>query len=172
MNGDAAGRLGEWFDAHAARLVLYARQWVGDRSAAEDVVQECFLRLLGRPGRSEPCDVRAWLFAAVRNAAIAEQRSRSRRARREQVASERRGGWFEPSAGDTIDARAAERALAALPDELREIVVLRLWGELTLAEASAVLGEPPSTLFSRYQTALKALRREMETSPCKTPTMK
>ena len=61
-----------WFDAHAASLILYARQWL-DRSAAEDAVQEVFLRLLALRGR-EPANVRAWLFASVRNEAISQQR--------------------------------------------------------------------------------------------------
>ena len=68
-------RLARWFDAYAARLVLYARQWL-DHAGAEDVVQEVFLRLAGRP--IDALDERALLFAAVRNAAIGEARGRRR----------------------------------------------------------------------------------------------
>ena len=69
-------KLALWFEAHAAVLVLYARQWL-DRGRAEDVVQEAFVRLMAQ--RTDPNNVRAWLHATVRNAAIDEARAVSRR---------------------------------------------------------------------------------------------
>ena len=163
---DSTKRLGRWFDAHAAGLVLYARQWL-DPAAAEDVVQEVFLKLLAQP--IEPRNEKAWLFTAVRNAAIGAQRSMHRRVHRERTSGGDRA-WFESRAEDLIDAAAAQVALSDLPADQREIVVLRIWGDLTLAEASEVLAEPVSTLFSRYKTGLAAIRRRMESS-CKTNTI-
>ena len=52
--------LGGWFDAYGAALVLYARQWL-DRGAAEDVVQDVFVRLMAQPGGQRPAHLRAWL---------------------------------------------------------------------------------------------------------------
>ncbi len=43
-------KLATWFEAHAAAMVLYARQWLADRGRAEDVVQEAFVRLAGQAG--------------------------------------------------------------------------------------------------------------------------
>jgi hypothetical protein len=60
--GDPAA-LGDWFDAHGAALVVYARQWL-DRPAAEDVVQEGFVRLITEPARQRPGNVCAWLYRA------------------------------------------------------------------------------------------------------------
>lgn len=54
--------------------------------------------------------------------------------------------------------------MAELPEAQREAIVLRIWGGLTLAEMSQVLGEPVSTLFSRYRAALEAMRVHMEKS--------
>lgn len=59
--------LGRLFDAHAAALVLYARQWCAG-AEAEDVVQEAFLSLSQQPALPE--HVAAWLHRVVRNAAI------------------------------------------------------------------------------------------------------
>ena len=59
--------LGRMYDAYGAALVLYARQWLDDRSAAEDVVQEAFVRLVAQPAL--PRNARAWLYAVVRNGA-------------------------------------------------------------------------------------------------------
>ena len=164
MNDSIPAQLGGWYDAHAARLVLYARQWL-DRAVAEDVVQASFLRLASQP--QPPTNVKAWLFTAVRNAAISEHRQRQRRSRREQAVSLDRPDWFESNAGDLIDAKTAQEALARLPEPQREIILLRIWGGLSLPEAADVLGEPVSTLFSRYRAGLATLRQRMESS-CKT----
>ena len=67
MNPLDPAMLGAWYDAYAAPLLLYARQWL-DRAAAEDVVQSAFAGLVAR--RTPPEAAKAWLFTVVRNAAI------------------------------------------------------------------------------------------------------
>src|SRR5712675_1916187 len=62
------GQLARSFDAHAATLILFARQWL-ERAAAEDVVQDVFVSLMAQH-RLPPDNFKAWLFKAVRNAAI------------------------------------------------------------------------------------------------------
>jgi RNA polymerase sigma-70 factor (ECF subfamily) len=157
-----------WFDAHAAALVLFARQWTaGDRAAAEDVVQDAFVALLNQ--RRPPDNVRAWLFATVRNSAIAGARGGARRARRERDVGAIRGEWFDARPDDLIDASAAAAALDALPPGQREVIVMRLWGQMTLAEIAQVTGDATSTLFSRYRAGLAGIRKQME-SPCATNT--
>ena len=155
--------LSGWYEAWGARLRLYARQWVG-LAEAEDVVQEVFMRLMR--GRKGPANVKAWLFRAVRNGSISQVRKEKGRRRFRERLAEGGPGWFEAEAGDLIDAATAEEALAALPREQREAVVLRIWGQMTLREAAELLDEPISTLFSRYQAALEAMRKKMEI-PCK-----
>lgn len=164
MQESESQRLGRWFDAHAARLALYARNWL-ERGEAEDAVQEVFLRLVSRPVAL--ANEKAWLFAAVRNAAIGARRSRERRSRREKEAVEAQSGWFEPKAGDLIDAVAAQESLGRIAEELREVILLRIWGGLTFAEISQVTGQPLSTLFSRYKLGLGEIRKLMELS-CRT----
>src|SRR5438067_6411661 len=93
MSGMDAGRLDALFDACAAGLVLYARQWL-DRPEAEDVVQEVFVRLFARGG-PEPPDARAWLYVAVRNASISAARGRRRRQSREQASAIRAAPLLE-----------------------------------------------------------------------------
>ena len=148
--------LGRMYDAYGAQLLLYARQWLDDRSAAEDVVQEAFVRLAGQPAL--PRNARAWLYAVVRNAAVTERRGRLRRDRREHSVAAERDDWFEPSFGSALDAATAQRALDRLPPEQREVIVLRIWGGLTLTEAAEVTGDAISTLHSRYRSGLAALR--------------
>lgn len=104
-------QLGIWFDAHGSAMALYARQWLTPE-AADDVVQEVFLRLAADLPRFE--NVKAWLFTAVRNAALSHRRSAQRRVRREQAVACERAECFAASSGDLIDASAAQDALESL----------------------------------------------------------
>src|SRR4051794_5825241 len=108
----------------APGLTLYARQWL-DPASAEDVVQEALTSLLVQ--RPAPHDAVAWTYRAVRNAAVDRARSEARRRRREQVVAGARREWFESGPDALIDAHAAEAALRHLPEQAREIVVLRIW---------------------------------------------
>ena len=157
-------QLGEWFDAFGDTMVLYARGWV-DAARAEDAVQDVFLRVMNR--RRAPENPKAWLFRSVRNAAINEARSQKRRRKREQKQAAGRRAWFESRVENLIDAQAAQDALAALPTEQREIIVLRIWAGMTLQEAAETVNRPISTVHSRYGAGIKAMRERMGVS-CKT----
>lgn len=148
-----------WFDAYAASLSLYARQWVG-ASLADDVVHEVFVRAMGLS--SPPEDVRAFLYRCVRNEAIALSRSGARRRRREESVAVTKGAWFEKQPGDLIDAQDATRAIESLPHEQREVVVLRVWGELGFQQIADLTGSSVTTAFERYKQALGTMRRAME----------
>ena len=165
MKPPADDTVAEMFAGHARALLLYARQWV-DADAAEDVVQRVFVRLLA--GRRLPAEPRTWLFRCVRNEAVSAWRSETRRGRRERSAAAAAAApWFVPRPGDRIDAGAAQAALAALPPRQREVVTLRIWSGLTLAETAAVTGMPVSSVHAEYHAALAALRQRLESSPCK-----
>lgn len=156
--------LSRWFDAFGPALVLYARQWL-PAEVAEDVVQDVFVRLMAQ--RAAPANVKAWLFRSVRNAAISQIRSRHRSERHAQQASEARPRWFEGRPDDPIDAKTAQDALRSLPHEQREVIVLRIWCEMTLEEIAGIVEQPVSTLFSRYKAGLAAIRKRLE-APCPT----
>lgn len=158
MPNDFAVTVSRCFDANARALVLYARQWLDD-SGARDAVQEAFVRLLRRG--EDPPNMLAWLFRAVRSTALDNLRSERRRQRREREVASERAMWFESRPEDAMDAAAAEAALAALPDEQREVIVLRLWSRLTLAEVAEVCQAPVSTVFSRYRAGLAAIREHL-----------
>ncbi len=154
-------QLSEWFSAHAAALTLYARQWV-EAPQAEDVVQDVFVRLITK--RWTPANPKAWLFAAVRNAAISHTRSRLRRESRERRRAEGVEPWFESRPEDLMDAGTVQAALATLPREEREPIVLRLWADLTFKEIARIIGEPVTTVFERYRSGLQAIRERMKQS--------
>ncbi len=147
----------------AAALVLYGRQWL-DAASAEDAVQNALTALLAQ--RQAPRNPLAWMYRAVRNAAIDEARRNHRRRRRERAVAETRSGWFEARAHSPMDARFAEEALRQLSEPHREIVVLRIWSGLGFAEIAAITETSISTVHDRYVSALKQLRAILERS-CK-----
>jgi RNA polymerase sigma-70 factor (ECF subfamily) len=150
----------------AAGLRLFAQQWV-DAATAEDVVQEALVALFAE--RPTPQNPIAWMYRVVRNAAFNQHRSSTRRWRRERVVAEARGDWFESRPDVAMDARAAEQALESLTSENRELVVMRIWGELTFAEIASVMALSESTVHGRYKKALGELRSVLEKS-CPTKT--
>jgi RNA polymerase sigma-70 factor (ECF subfamily) len=111
----------------------------------------------------------ALLVTSVRRAAFDLARRESRRAAREERAE---GGIEVPAALfhrtlENDDRREAiEAALRQLPDEQREVLVLKIWGELTFEEIAVQLEIPPNTAASRYRYALVALRRELASADC------
>lgn len=156
----------ELFRAHSGAMVLYARQWL-DRENAQDVVQEAFVALLSQ--RREPDDPKAWMYRVVHNAAMDRGRRAARERKHYQIARRQMAGkteeLFESRSGAALDARVAEAALAGLPPELREIIVLRVWGGLSIQQAAAVSGSSAGTVHRRYHEGLRQLRAILE-KPC------
>lgn len=152
---------GELWKRHADSLLLYATTIVGDRAAAEDILQNVFVRLLA--GGSPPSfeSEHAYLFRAVRNESLNALRSRRAAAR----AFER---LFETPEEDPREdqenaqfGREVSLALLDLPREEREAVVLKIWSGLSFPEAASVAGIPEKTLEHRYYRGLAALKQKL-----------
>lgn len=141
-------------------LLLFARRWTNCRADAEDVVQEAFVRFWRRQHSIEN---RALLYATVRSTALDRLRSDQRRARREAAVALDGAKHFEPEfttfdEGQQILAAAVER----LPSEQREVVILKIWSELTFAEIASILEISQNTAASRYRYALGALKKTLQ----------
>jgi RNA polymerase sigma-70 factor (ECF subfamily) len=154
-------QLGELLDRHAAALALYAAQW---STAADDCVQEALIELARQ--RSAPENPVAWLYRVVRNRALNASRSAQRRLAHEREAAERRGaaGGGAIGRGKSGGATGVELsdALATLEPAAREIVVLRIWGQLAWQEIADVVGGSKSAAQRNYVEALKQLRTVWE----------
>lgn len=141
---------------NAAPMLLYARQLL-DYHAAEEVVQDAFFRLSCERTTIE--NPTAWLYRAVRNGAISRKRSDVRRENRENAS--KRVPWFESDPANRLDAELVAETLRQLPAELREIVTLRVWSELSFAEIAELTGTSKATAFRRYEEGIATLRQRI-----------
>jgi RNA polymerase sigma-70 factor (ECF subfamily) len=148
------------FSEVAPGLLLFARQWVHSAADAEDVVQEAFVKFWRR---NHNVNNRALLYAAVRSIALDFVRRDIRRARRETTAFGEADPAIEPQFeldDDTQSALAA--AVDSLPGEQREVLVLKIWNELTFSEIAGTLGISQNTAASRYRYALSNLKKTLQ----------
>lgn len=143
---------------HGAALLLFATAMAGERSSAQDVVHQVFLKLMenGQINRAE--DKKAYLFACVRNAVLNEKKVGDR-----QTQLEAETVWFSPPDRDYAGEQNLRRALGTLPADQREVVVMHVWGELTFSQIGDLLGVSSNTAASRYRYALGKLRESMLT---------
>jgi RNA polymerase sigma-70 factor (ECF subfamily) len=148
----------------APKLLLFARQWAPSLADAEDVVQAAFVRFWRKYPDASPENY-PLLYAAVRTTALDLLRTNERRGRRElafgaevPLAEE---PLFAPAIDQQADSDQLQQALAKLPIDQREAVVLRIWGGLTFAQIAESLGESINTVAARYRYALEALRRHI-----------
>ena len=156
-----------WFTAYGRKLLLFARQWATRAADAEDIVQEAFVRFWRSPYRAE-ADAHVQLFAMVRRAGLDHVRRTNRRNAREAIVAEATESltWFGPTNLENREREQTMRnALANLPAEQREVVVLKIWAELTFEQIARTLEISPNTAASRYRYALEALRRNLTPSP-------
>lgn len=154
----------ECFERLAPKLLLFARQWAPAPADAEDVVQEAFIRCW-RHGGGRLTGNSALLFSAVRSAALDARRSEERRRRREQDTMPADAVSFSCDLENRELADTVQAALKQLPIEQREVLVLRVWGELSFPEIAEVLDLAVDTAASRHRYALAALRKLIPTNP-------
>jgi RNA polymerase sigma factor (sigma-70 family) len=148
------------------RLRRYARALVGDRSAADDLVQDTLERAwvkfhLYRGGT----DLRAWLFTVMHNVHV----NRVRAQRPTDVLTDDLPEVAQRAAqGDSLMVRDMDRALARLPEEQREVLLLVALEDMSYEEAARALGIPIGTVMSRLSRARERLRTTMLEIPAST----
>ena len=157
MNGDEHSNwLEKFYEAKATGLILYGRALGLGHGEAEDVLQETFLALMQR--QQLPAQPENYCLRSFRNRALNYKRSLWRRLTRE-LESRR---WFEKSPGESQAERDAMRRLAELPVEQREVIVLKIWNQLTFEEIGGLLEISPNTAAGRYRYGLQKLKSKLE----------
>ncbi len=140
------------YEAKASELVLYGRALGLSHGESEDVLQETFMALMQRAEAPEQPE--HYCIRAFRNRALNYRRSLWRRLTREWESVR----WFERAASETSAEREAMRALAELPSDQREVIVLKVWHQYTFEEIGDLLQISPNTAAGRYRYGLQKLR--------------
>jgi RNA polymerase sigma-70 factor (ECF subfamily) len=160
----ARSRFEEVFLPHLSAAYNFARWLTRNEYDAQDVVQESYLRALDsfktfEHGR----DARAWLLTIVRNTCYTWMR-RNRAPQQAELAAEPAATTPDPEAAllELADAETVRRALAELPVEYREVMVLREMEGLSYKEIAPALGIPLGTVMSRLSRARKELYRRLQ----------
>ena len=156
------------FDRYGDLVYAVAYRVIGDAAAAEDAVQDVFLRLWRRPDSYDIDRGRflTWLLSIARNRAIDERRSRGRRQKHEAspaVPPETTGGtdpFDDPVRAAVLadEREAVRRALALLPSEQRQVIELAYFAGLTQQEIATQLQQPLGTVKTRIRLGMQKLR--------------
>jgi RNA polymerase sigma-70 factor (ECF subfamily) len=167
------------YDRYGSLVFSLGLRMLGNREAAEELVQEAFLRAWRQIATYQPAlgRVSNWLLGIARNLAIDELRRRGARPQTvsndendEQIAQIATSHEEDPAERVQAAAQSAEirQALNALPPAQREVMELAYYSGLTQSEIAARLGDPLGTVKTRMRLATQKLRdllREMNQVP-------
>ena len=168
------GGVREAYAAHGGELYRFAMRSLGDVGAAQDVVQETFLRAWRSHDRFDPelASLRVWLFAIARNVVVDHARRAGARPWLRQLSEPADLETAADTSPDPSDRLlrgwVVEEALRRIGEDHRHAIVETYLRDRPYAEVAAELGIPVATLRTRVFYALKALRvtmDEMEASP-------
>lgn len=160
------------------RLRRYARMLCADSQGADDLVQDTLERACARLAQWRPdTDLRAWAFTIMHNLFVSETRRPWHRfempladdepqpGAAPRAAAAGRGARVHDAADPSVGWIAAldlERALQALPDAQRQVLVLVAFEDLSYEQVASVLGVPIGTVMSRLSRARAGLRARLE----------
>jgi RNA polymerase sigma-70 factor (ECF subfamily) len=160
------GALAELHRRFAPFVYAIASRISRDRTTAEDVTQEVFLRVWQQSDRFDPerGSMRAWLGTLTHHAAVAWIRRQVAAHRREELHADAthaeaddRGDVVERTVLARLSAARVRRALAALPPAQREAIELAYGDGLTYRDVAAETGVPEGTAKSRLRRALASM---------------
>jgi RNA polymerase sigma-70 factor (ECF subfamily) len=148
---------------HAGFVRRLARGLAG--SAGDDLAQDACTAALASPSRGL-LDARAWLSTVVRNLWRNTRRGQARRAAHEAIAAQAGLREGEPSVAAIVEREEVRQrvvaAVLALPERLRQVVLLRFYEDLDSRAIGERLGVPSSTVRTRLQQALAVLQQRLD----------
>lgn len=160
-DGDTAA-FEELFTRYETRLVAYATRYLGSVDLAKDVCQEVFLKLINKPPRVLICDsIGPWLFRVTRNLAIDKRRRRKFEIHEEDTDMPEARDEGDPlsSLRERNDVEVVRRLVRELPKDLRDVVELRIDGDVPFKDIAQVLDIPQGTALWRMHRAVEVLRQ-------------
>jgi RNA polymerase sigma-70 factor (sigma-E family) len=160
-SADATSGVTALYQAHAVGLIRLAVVMLGDRAAAEDVVQEAFLGLYRHwAGLNDPGNALAYVRSAVLNRCRNVLRERGRPRHHEPAAPAGESAEAAVLVGEEHQQVLA--AVRALPDRQREALVLRFYLDMSEEQAARAMGISRGTVKSATSRAVAALGRMLK----------
>ena len=161
--GVERGSLSELYVAYAPDGIRLAFLLTGDRALAEDLVQDAFVRLVGRLRHlREPDAFWSYLRRTIVN--LATSHFRHRKVERAYLERQAAAPDIHANDNDELD-EAMHRGLLGLPQRQRAAIVLRFYEDLSDVQAAAVLGCSPGTVRSLVSRGMQTLREALEGMP-------
>jgi RNA polymerase sigma-70 factor, ECF subfamily len=153
-------------EAEIPRLRRYARALTRDIAMADDLVQDCLTRAIGKLHLwREGTDLRAWLFTILHNQYVNHVRRSVREGAAVGLNDSEPLLTRAPHQGQRLELRDLERAIAKLPQEQKAVILLVGLEGMRYEEVAAVLDVPVGTIRSRLSRGREALRRLMGIIP-------
>lgn len=152
----------EIYDRHASGVARALASFAGsDSDELDDLVQDVFFKVIeGLAGYVPRRPFTRWLFTIALNTGRNHVRDRARELPVDPVDLEAmtpRGGAAAECPDDVLGSRLS-RLVAALPEQMREVVSLRIGSDLSYGEIGEILGIPEGTARSRMHSAIEGLR--------------
>src|SRR3954469_13982543 len=146
-------------EAEIPRLRRYARALTRDVTRADDLVQSCLTRAVAKQHLWQPgTDLRAWLFTILHNQHVNDVRRSVREGINVAVEEMAPVLTVQSNAVAVLQLRDLEAAMARLPQEQRQVILLIGLEGMRYEEVAEILGVPVGTIRSRLSRAREALR--------------
>ena len=153
-------------EAEIPRLRRYARALTRDVTIADDLVQDCLTRALGKLHLwQKGTDLRAWLFTILHNQYVNYVRRSVREGASVGLSDSEPLLTRAPQQGGRLELRDLERAIAKLPEEQQSAILLVGLEGMRYEEVAAVLDVPVGTIRSRLSRGREALRKLVGIEP-------
>src|ERR1044072_765857 len=150
-------------EAEIPRLRRYARALTRDVTRADDLVQSCLTRAVAKQHLWQPgTDLRAWLFTILHNQHVNEVRRSVREGVNVAVEDMAPVLTVQSNAYASLQLRDLEAAIASLPQEQRQVILLVGLEGMRYEEVAVILNVPVGTVRSRLSRGRDQLRRLME----------
>ena len=162
------------FDRHRRGLLAYVTGMMHDAAAAEDIVQEAFIKLVNRIADIKPeRGVSAWLYRVARNGTI----DRLRKHKREIVPGDIELGLVCENGSMRSDLTPADRlaadesreavqeVLARLPSKERDLLLLWFYGDCSFKEIASIVRRPLGTVLWQVHRSLAKMRKDLARNP-------
>ncbi|NQV55154.1 MAG: sigma-70 family RNA polymerase sigma factor [Rhodospirillales bacterium] len=145
-------------------VMRYARALTRDPDLAEDLLHDCVARALDKLHQFQAgTNMRAWLFTILHNIHLQNLRGASRRPRTDQLDDEISGRiGVDGDQDDKLAIRDFDRALARLPEDQKQVILLIGLEDMSYQETATILDIPVGTVMSRLSRGREKLRNDMD----------